>query len=230
MPSSSAVVLALAAVLGLGAASALAQSAGSRVVVYPTQGAASSSSRTVVPGGALPAPPPGPIESRIVALPDGTIPALPAAASAAPAAVTSAPMGQPVYVAPPVTWGGGTSVAAAAPPSAPPAAAVAPPVVPAVPGQGEPLAVIPFTFRSAILNAAAKAELDRVARTVKDKGLRQLEIRAFATGGDIESRKVALARALVVRSYLIDQRLKARIEVGSFNGEGEHVEIVVPGS
>ena len=229
MPSSSAVVVALA-VLGLGAASAFAQSAGSRVVVYPTQGAASGSTRTVVPGGALPAPPPGPIESRIVALPDGTIPALPAAASAPPPAAAPAPMGQPVYVAPPVTWGGGTSVAAAAPPSAPPAAPIVTPAVPAVPGQCEPLATIPFTFRSAILNATAKAELDRVARTVKDKGLRQLEIRAFATGGDVDSRKVALARALVVRSYLIDQRLKARIEVGSFSGEGEHVEILVPGS
>src|SRR5215471_16884471 len=93
MPSSSAVVLALA-VLGLGAASALAQSAGSRVVVYPTQGAASGSTRSVMPG-VLPAPPPGPIESRIVALPDGTIPALPAAAPAPPPAAP-APMGQPV--------------------------------------------------------------------------------------------------------------------------------------
>ncbi len=227
MPSSSAVVLALA-VLGLGAASALAQSAGSRVVVYPTQGAASGSTRTVMPG-VLPAPPPGPIESRIVALPDGTIPALPAAAAAA-APTTAAPMGQPVYVAPPVTFDG-TSVAAAAPPSppvAPPAASATP--IPTLPGQGEPLAVIPFTFRSAILNEAAKAELNRVARIVKEKGLRQLEIRAFATGSDPDSRKVALARALVVRSYLIDQRLKARVEVGSFSGEGEHVEILVPGS
>ena len=216
--------------LGLGAASAFAQSAGSRVVVYPTQGASSGSVRTLAPGG-LPAPPPGPIESRIVALPDGTIPALPASASAAPPPAAAAPMGQPVYVAPPVTWGGGTSVAAAAPPSTPIAAPVAPAVpVPVVPGQGEPLAVIPFTFRSAILNDAAKAELNRVARTVKDKGLRQLEIRAFATGSDPDSRKVALARALVVRSYLIDQRLKARVEVGSFSGEGERVEILVPGS
>jgi outer membrane protein OmpA-like peptidoglycan-associated protein len=225
MPSTSAVVLALA-VLGLGAASAFAQSAGSRVVVYPTQGAAGGPARTV-PGGSLPAPPPGPIESRIVALPDGTIPALPTAASAAAPPNTAAPMPQPVYVSPPVTWGGGTSVAAAAPPSAPIAPAVP---APAVPGQGEPLAVIPFTFRSAILNDAAKAELNRVARTVKDKGLRQLEIRAFATGSDPDSRKVALARALVVRSYLIDQRLKARVEIGSFTGEGEHVEVLVPGS
>ena len=139
-------------------------------------------------------------------------------------------MGQPVYVSPPVTFGGGTSVAAAAPPSTPIAPPVAPPVAPAVPGQGEPLAVIPFTFRSAILNDAAKAELNRVAKTVKDKGLRQLEIRAFATGSDPDSRKVALARALVVRSYLIDQRLKARVEIGSFTGEGEHVEILVPGT
>jgi outer membrane protein OmpA-like peptidoglycan-associated protein len=177
----------------------------------------------------LPAPPPGPIESRIVALPDGTIPAVPAAAaSAAAPPAAAAPMGQPVYVSPPVTWGGGPSVAAAAPPSAPIATPAVP--VPTIPVPGEPLAVIPFTFRSAILNDAAKAELNRVARTVKDKGLRQLEIRAFATGSDPDSRKIALARALVVRSYLIDQRLKARVEIGSFAGEGEHVEILVPGT
>ena len=58
--------------------------------------------------------------------------------------------------------------------------------------------------------------------------MRQIELRGFAFGGGIDSRKVALARALVVRAYLIDARVKARIEVGSFEGEGSHVEILGP--
>jgi len=58
--------------------------------------------------------------------------------------------------------------------------------------------------------------------------VRQLELRGFAMGSEIDSRKVALARALVVRAYLIDLGVKARIEVGSFAGEGSHVEILAP--
>ena len=60
--------------------------------------------------------------------------------------------------------------------------------------------------------------------------MRQIEVRGFAIGSGIDSRKVALARALVVRAYLIDARVKARIEVGSFAGEGNHVEILAPGT
>ena len=61
-------------------------------------------------------------------------------------------------------------------------------------------------------------------------GVRRIELRGYAFGGGIDSRKVALARALVVRAYLIDARVKARIEVGSFEGEGSHVEILAPRS
>ena len=58
--------------------------------------------------------------------------------------------------------------------------------------------------------------------------MRQIELRGYAIGGGIDSRKVALARALVVRAYLIDAQIKARIEVGTFEGEGSHVEILGP--
>lgn len=58
--------------------------------------------------------------------------------------------------------------------------------------------------------------------------LRQIELRAYAGGTDPESRKIALARALVVRSYLIDRGVKSRIEVGSGAGDGDRVDILVP--
>ena len=101
---------------------------------------------------------------------------------------------------------------------------------PSVPGKNV-IAVIPFAHQSANLTDAMRKELDEVAKRITDLRLRQIEVRAFAApAGDFESRKVALARALVVRSYLLDRGVKARLEVGSFNGEGEHVEILVPGT
>ena len=101
----------------------------------------------------------------------------------------------------------------------------------APPPKGATVASIPFTGQSADLNDAAKAELDRVAKNISDKSLRQVELRAYATGADPESRKIALARALVVRSYLIDRGVKSRIEVGGFSGgDAERVDILVPNS
>jgi hypothetical protein len=62
MPTSSAAVSSLAlAVLGMGAASALAQG--------PTVAAFDSRQDAARPAVALPAPPPGPIESRLLAIP-----------------------------------------------------------------------------------------------------------------------------------------------------------------
>jgi len=81
---------------------------------------------------------------------------------------------------------------------------------------------------SAILSDFAKAELDRVAAGITDRKVRGIELHAYAGDGDPDSRKVALARALVVRSYLIDRRVKARIEVGAFSGSGERVDILAP--
>jgi hypothetical protein len=56
-------------------------------------------------------------------------------------------------------------------------------------------------------------------------------LRAYAGGGDADGRKVSLARALIVRSYLIDKGVKSRIEIGAFSGEGgDRVDILVPNS
>ena len=48
-----------------------------------------------------------------------------------------------------------------------------------------------------------------------------------------DARKVALARALAVRSYLIDLGVKSRIEVGAFAADGssgpsERVDVITP--
>jgi outer membrane protein OmpA-like peptidoglycan-associated protein len=101
------------------------------------------------------------------------------------------------------------------------------PAEPAPSTPGAPLAVIGFGGQSANLTEATRAELDRVAKVIAEKGVRQIELRGYAFGG-LDSRKVALARALVVRAYLIDAKIKARIEVGTFEGEGSHVEILGP--
>ena len=87
-------------------------------------------------------------------------------------------------------------------------------------GNGTKVATIPFAGQS--------ADLDRVAKNISEKSLRQVELRAFASGAEIDSRKIALARALVVRSHLIDRGVKSRIEVGAFAGDGERVDILVP--
>ncbi|MBM3649614.1 MAG: hypothetical protein FJX11_17685 [Alphaproteobacteria bacterium] len=201
------------------------------------------------PGAYLPAPPPGPIESRLVAIPErgdvriprdllySTPPPAPAP-TAVPARVEPAvpPTPSPTPIARPPN-----PPAVAATPAPAPAAPAPPPAasgrgVPittqdlAPSGRGQTVASISFAGQSADLDDAAKSELDRIAKNVADKGLRQIELRAFAAGNDPDSRKVALARALVVRSYLIDRGVKSRIEVGSFAGEGQRVDILVPSS
>ena len=89
-----------------------------------------------------------------------------------------------------------------------------------------------FASQSAEIGAAGRAELDRIVKTMGST--RQIELRAYARGVDPnDARKVSLARALAVRSYLIDQGLKARIEVGAFSSDGtgggaERVEVFTP--
>jgi outer membrane protein OmpA-like peptidoglycan-associated protein len=102
-----------------------------------------------------------------------------------------------------------------------------------------PTASLSFTRDSAQINDPAKAELDRIAKGVNARGLGLIELRAYADdthGADvIEIRKVALARALAVRSYLIDRGVKARIEVGTFGPapkgmlSSDRVDVVAPG-
>lgn len=222
-------------------------------------------------GSYLPAPPPGPIESRIVAIPEvgggrgasrdlyssapaytppsPPAPVAPPVASPAPTpAPTSAsvpvarPAAPPVVAAParapaatptpppapprPVAAVAPAPVATPAPPPAPSRLAAAP-----APSGGAVAATVAFSGQSAELSDAAKADLDRVAKNISDRSLRQVELRAHTGNNDPESRKVSLARALIVRSYLIDKGVKSRIEIGAFAGDGgDRVDILVPNS
>jgi len=155
---------------------------------------------------------------------------------------------------------GGASPQLATPASAPPAGPLASPASPlpgtetpepstsepksSRPAQNEPRAAPPanvapavtvlFGSNSAEISDHAKADLDRVAKTISQQRLAQVELRAFAGGADpADARRVALARALIVRSYLIDQGVTARIEVGAFAanrnaGAGERVDVLAP--
>jgi outer membrane protein OmpA-like peptidoglycan-associated protein len=94
------------------------------------------------------------------------------------------------------------------------------------------MATLQFGRDSAEISGESRGELERVAKSLGST--RQIEVRAYATGSDpADARKVALARALAVRSYLIDQGVKARIEVGAFASEtrgagSDRVDILSP--
>jgi len=95
------------------------------------------------------------------------------------------------------------------------------------------MASVQFARESAEISGEARSELDRIAATLNSQ--KQVEVRAYATGPDAaDARKIALARALAVRSYLIDKGVKTRIEVGAFASESrgpgsERVDILSPG-
>lgn len=199
-------------------------------------------------GGYL--PPPARIESRLIEDGQGDVggTAAPSPARQVVAIPATLPPAQVAAIPPPAA----AAPPVAPPPSAPaqmvePAAPVAPPPAaapaprptataalapePAVPApSGSAISTIPFSPGSAILGDFAKGELDRVAAGIIERKVRGIELHSYAGDGDPDSRKIALARALVVRSYLIDRRVKARIEVGAFSGSGERVDILVPGS
>jgi outer membrane protein OmpA-like peptidoglycan-associated protein len=105
----------------------------------------------------------------------------------------------------------------------------------APPASVAPAVTVTFKTNSADISDRAKADLDNVAKTITEQRLAQIELRAFAGSDDpTEARRVALARALAVRSYLIDQGVTARIEVGAFSAArnaraGERVEVLAPG-
>jgi len=195
MPSSSVAVRSLAlAALVVGAAPAFAQG----ITVQPARVPGAGAPGTYERNANLPAPPPGPIESRLVTLPAGP----------------SAPATPSVTVP-------------ATPPPGPTLAVGTPTAVPST-QPGGPFGTIAFIGRSVVLTPATKAELDQIAKRIADQKLRHIELRAFAADIGPDSRKVALARALVVRSYLMDKGVKSRIEVGSFSGDGDSVDILVP--
>jgi outer membrane protein OmpA-like peptidoglycan-associated protein len=184
------------------------------ITVRPARVPVPGSPEAAARNASLRPPPPGPIESRLLSVPDGSPASRDARTEPPPAASAAAP----IFATPPVQ--------SLAPPAGP-AIAASRPAAPAVSAPGTPLAVIGFAGQSANLTDATRAELDQIAKRIAELGVRQIELRGYAFGG-IDSRKVALARALVVRAYLIDAKVKARIEVGTFEGEGSHVEILGP--
>jgi outer membrane protein OmpA-like peptidoglycan-associated protein len=135
----------------------------------------------------------------------------------------------------------GTAVVAqAAPPktAAPAPAAVQPaaPVPSPVPAEaeGSPTATVSFDRQSVEINAAARGSLDTLAQVLRAQSVRQVELRGYATGEDADdARKLALVRTLAVRMYLIDQGVRARIEVlaqaaPAKSGAKERVDILTP--
>lgn len=254
MPSSAVAAGRLAlAVLAIGAAAGCAQEPretnelalqgaasgavpSSAVVVHPARVPVAGSPPADERVANLRPPPPGPIESRLLSLPGGEV-RLPSdrrrnqmeAASASSGTPASAPPTAAVFTTPPVSpLASGEARPATAGVSDPALATGKPVGEPAPSSDGTPIALITFAGRSANLSDDTKSRLDQIARSITDKKLRRIELRAFATGNDLDSRKIALARALIVRAYLIDSGVKSRIEVGSFAGDGEHVEILVP--
>ena len=238
MPSSAVAVRSLAlAALTIGVAPAFAQGLNEpgAVIVYPARVPVAGPPPTYERSANLPSPPPGPIESRLVPIPEGSnlrLPRDPRYGQPAPPSSSSGPPASAVPAAPASPQLSSPAPAAAQPPAATPsgsAVAVSKPAgEPSASSGGNPIAIIPFAIQSANLTDVTRSELDQIAKGITDKRLRHIELRAFASGADPNSRMIALARALVVRSYLIDRGVKARIEVGSFAGDGEHVDILAP--
>jgi outer membrane protein OmpA-like peptidoglycan-associated protein len=118
----------------------------------------------------------------------------------------------------------GTAVAAAQ--SAPNPAGANPPA-------GALAATVPFDRQSVEINPAARGALDTLAQVLTAQGVREVELRGYATGEDAdEARKLALVRTLAVRMYLIDLGVKARIEVAAQpapkSGTRERVDVMTP--
>ena len=100
---------------------------------------------------------------------------------------------------------------------------------------GAPAATVSFDRQSVEINPSARGALDTLAQVLRAEGVRQIELRGYATGGgDDEVRKLALVRTLAVRMYLIDQGVTARIEVAAQatpvkdGGAKERVDIMTP--
>lgn len=108
------------------------------------------------------------------------------------------------------------------------------PAAPAAESAAPAAATVPFDRQSAEINAAARSALDTLAQMLTAQGVHQVELHGYATGGDADdARKLALVRTLAVRMYLIDQGVKARIEVmaqaaPAKGGSKERVDVMMP--
>lgn len=221
-----------------------------------SQQASPAAVRSAEPGATLPSPT-GRIASRIVAVPELTtnrsrprdtqkasvVQPAPRPVSVAVATPKASPASAPPAVpnpaaapkpapetAPPAAAPSATPAAPSAAPAAPEQkmAALAP--QPPAPARVPLTASLIFPPRSAELSDSSRTELDRLIKSISDRGLRQVELRSYAGNSEPDSRKVSLARALNVRTYLIDKGVKSKIEIGTFSSSdgNERVEIVVP--
>jgi len=207
------------------------------VIVHPARVAVAGSPPAYERAANLRPPPEGPIESRLMPIPEGGNLRLsrdgragqPASAGASSGPPAGAPASAAVFATVPVApLASGADRPVMADASDRELAAGRPASEPAASPDGTSIAIVSFAGQSANLTDTTRSALDQIAKRIADKKLRNIELRAFATGNDLDSRKIALARALVVRAYLIDSGVKARIEVGSFAGDGAHVEILIP--
>jgi hypothetical protein len=129
---------------------------------------------------------------------------------------------------------------APAPPPAPAARARPAQTAAAVPAEpplaapsGPPLISVLFAPRSADLSDQARVALGFFAHDPATQRLRRIELWAWAGDDDpVQARKIAFACALAVHAYLIDQGVKARLEIGGFaeahDASSSRVDLVSP--
>ena len=132
-------------------------------------------------------------------------------------------------------FGAGVAATQNAPVQAAPNPAEPAPAADSSQSAGVQAATVSFDRQSVEINPSARGALDTLAQVLTAQGVRQIELRGYATGGgDDEVRKLALVRTLAVRMYLIDQGVTARIEVAaqaaSAKGGGakDRVDIMTP--
>ena len=121
-------------------------------------------------------------------------------------------------------------------PAAPvqPAAATAPALDPLLPPPSAPIATtVLFAPRASELSDMARVALVYFAGEANAQRLRRIELRAYVGGDDpVESRKLALARTLAVHAFLIDQGVRAAIDIGGVSqatdGGSDRVEVLTP--
>jgi len=85
-----------------------------------------------------------------------------------------------------------------------------------------------FDATSSTLSPQVQQKLDGLANQIKDTDMR-LQIRGFAKGDDSDqssARRMALSRALSVRSYLMDKGIKpVRLDVRALGSETDQMPI-----
>lgn len=117
-----------------------------------------------------------------------------------------------------------TQVATLQPPVTPEDATTSLPVVPTIADL-----TLEFVGSSSDLTAASQGKLDNVIRQMADSIEGRLQVRGYATGEDgsqTSARRIALSRALSVRSYLMDKGIKpTRVDVRALGTQTERAPL-----